>query len=534
MKHRRRRLQHRVARYVLFVVGASLVASGTAFLFSKRQSLTGSMERSARTFGALVTMPMAHLVERYGPGGRRMMERTVTRLSHLNNDLIRLQVADVTGRIVLDAHFDKGHVSLTVFRKGGTGEMIPRGPERAAVQGLRLTGRRLEAGPGRAHIYRVIAPAVETWGKHAMTLIAFFSYRRVNRALLRTAGVTTAFLLVSLLFSWGVSHFLARTITQNIEALHAGVRRISEGRFDERVTIKTGDEIQDLADSFNSMADRLQGTIEALRDAYIRLEALDQAKRTLLATVSHELKTPLTALRGYLELLEGGQLGELSTKAIRAVTICEKNTARLTRRIEELVELARLERAGAWMPLEPVDVAQILQGVLETVWPRVEEKGLECTMGTVRDLPLVHGNVEQLERLFMNLLDNAIKFTPAGGSIRVMLETHELHGTPGILAQVSDSGIGIPEEHLAHVFSQFFQVDQTSRRKFGGMGLGLALVKRAVELHNGEVWVKSAVAAGSTFFVWLPAKDGGRRGSGTHSALEDVGHVGVDGRDQEG
>ncbi len=525
MKRRRQRLQQRVARYVLFVVGASLFVSGTAFVLSKRQSLTGSMERSARTFGALVTLPMAHMVERYGLGGRRMMERTVTRYAHLNNDLVRLQVVDVTGRVLLDARIKGGHVVLKVFRKNGGSGTVLEGPSKAAAQGLRLIAGSMKQGAGEERLYRVISPAVETWGKHAMTVIAFFSYRRVNRALLKTAGITALFLLASLVFSWGVSRLLARTITQNIDELHAGVRRISEGRFDERVAIKTGDEIQDLADSFNSMADRLQGTIEALRDAYIRMESLDQAKRTLLATVSHELKTPLTALRGYLELLGNGQLGDLSPQAVRAVAVCQKNAERLTRRIEELVELARLDRDGAIMPLEPVDLSQIVQSVLETLWPRVEEKGLRCAMDTMTGLRTIEGNVEQLERLFMNLLDNAIKFTPAGGAISVRLENNALHGTPGVLAQVTDSGIGIPEEHLDNVFGRFYQVDQTSRRKFGGMGLGLALVKRAVELHHGKVWVESAVNAGSTFFVWLPLEGGGQSQSGAYPALDTMDHA---------
>jgi signal transduction histidine kinase len=133
----------------------------------------------------------------------------------------------------------------------------------------------------------------------------------------------------------------------------------------------------------------------------------------------------------------------------------------------------------------------------------------------------IQGNVEQLERLFTNLMDNAIKFTPAGGAINITLENHPLHDTEGVLVRITDSGVGIPEEHLGNVFGRFYQVDQTSRRKFGGMGLGLALVKRAVELHHGEVWVESTVNVGSTFFVWLPREGGEHSG-----ALPDLGTLG--------
>lgn len=487
----------------------TLVASGGALVFSKHRSLTRSMERSARTFAALVSLPLANSVDNYRDTGHEILRQVVARYTELNPNLIRLQVVDVTGREAMDARLTAGKWVLNAYPRTARSPSVSSGELEPRIASLRLSGRRV-AGPGMGRMYRVVAPAVETWGRHTYTLICYFSYARVNRDIIRAAAVTTFFLLSGVFLAYVVSVVLARSITQNVERLHSGVRRISASRFDERVSVDSGDEIQDLAESFNSMADRLQTSIGALREAYGRLESLDQAKRSLLATVSHELKTPLTALRGYLELLEEGRLGGLSSEAGRAVDICLKNVGRLTKRIEELVELARLERGTGLVITEQIDLGNFVKGIVETMWPRLEEKELRCTWTAAPDIPRVIGNSEHLERAFLNLLDNAIKFTPEAGTIRIVVEQEERNEVPGVRIRVVDNGIGIPGDQLENVFDRFYQIDQTSRRRYGGLGLGLALVKRAVELHHGEVSVESAPEEGSTFIVWLPV-DGGER-----------------------
>jgi len=495
-------LQHRIVRNILFVVVASLLGSGGALVFSKQRSLVRSMQEAAKTFSQMASLHLAKSVAVYRETGHHLLRLNVVRLAHLNPDLVRLRVVDVSGRLAMDATIEKGEVSLSAYPQAKAPVAFKDPGLLQQVQELELSTYRVRSPQGHS-LFRVVAPAIETWGQHAFSLVADFSYSRINRELYHTAMVTLFFLALAMVFGYSVAVLLARTITQNLEKLHQGVREMSADRLGERVIVESGDEIQDLAEAFNAMADRLQASIAALQEAYERLESLDQAKKNLLANVSHELKTPLTAIRGYVELLQDGLLGEMTPPASRAVEVCQKNVLRLSARVEELVELARLDRDDILAVTGPVAINPLLRGILATLWPRLEEKRQTCSVHLDPCLPVIVGSTEHLERAVTNLVDNAIKFTPEGGTIRLLARAlHEEE--PGVEIIVEDSGVGIPEKDLGAVFERFFQVDPTSRRRYGGMGLGLALVQRAVELHGGRVWAESTLGRGTAFHIWLP------------------------------
>jgi signal transduction histidine kinase len=265
-----------------------------------------------------------------------------------------------------------------------------------------------------------------------------------------------------------------------------------------------------------------------LREANRELETLDQTKADLVANVSHELKTPLTALRGYLELMSEGGLGTVSDEATKAVMVCRKNVERLSLRVEELVQLSRLDRFTALdSAREELDLKPVLEGVIDTFRPRMEGGGMHFVLQVQPGLQTVEANPEQIERVFLNLLDNAVKFTPQGGSVLVFAEEHDHEQRHGILARIQDSGVGIPPSELNRIFDRFYQIDPSSRRRFGGMGLGLSLVRSIVEAHGGAVWVESEEEIGSTFFVWLPMADSPRRpdAGGRPSARLEEAHI---------
>jgi signal transduction histidine kinase len=310
-----------------------------------------------------------------------------------------------------------------------------------------------------------------------------------------------------------VSVPLARSITGGVERLQRGARRIQEGDLDHRVEVTSNDEIQDLAESFNDMAERLRQNIERLREANRELEKLDQTKADLVANVSHELKTPLTALRGYLELLQHGDLGALDERARKAVEVCQRNVLRLALRIEELVQLSQLEqREWEELTMETVSVDRILQTVVETLEPRYSERGIRCTLEIASGLPPMLASRDQLERVLLNLLDNASKFTDRGGSVEVSVARDDREGREGVLIRVADTGVGIAAAEQLRIFDRFYQVDPSVRRRHGGMGLGLSLVRAIVEAHRGVVWVESDLGRGATFSVWLPLRPYGDSG----------------------
>lgn len=147
---------------------------------------------------------------------------------------------------------------------------------------------------------------------------------------------------------------------------------------------------------------------------------------------------------------------------------------------------------------------RLISAVVEIYEVRFQAKGLHFSMETMPDLPMIDGNEEQIERVVINLLDNAVKFTPEGGQVLVGVEECDHDGRAGVLLRVADSGIGIPPNELVRIFDRFHQVDPSIRRRFGGMGLGLSLVHHIVENHSGVVWAESEDEKGASFLVWLP------------------------------
>jgi signal transduction histidine kinase len=233
---------------------------------------------------------------------------------------------------------------------------------------------------------------------------------------------------------------------------------------------------------------------------------LDRLKDEFIQNVSHELRTPLTIARGYAELLNCGKLGTLQPKQQESVAIIARHTNVLSELVNDIVTFLDVERQ---MLREPVDMVSLVQAALADWQTRISAEEIELTLTTqvTPDLPLVLGAPVQLKRVLDNLLGNAYKFTPAGGRVAVQLKKN---GT-GVVLEVTDTGIGIPSDQLEQVFGRFYQVDGGTTRRYGGTGLGLALVKEIVEAHSGQVAVQSAVGEGSTFRVTLPAWSDGEQ-----------------------
>lgn len=508
MERSRSRIQTRIARHIAFAVVVSLIFSALVLVVFRHRSLQRSMEESARTYASLISVPMAQWVDYYSSSGSELLDQQVTRLRALNPNVLLLEVVDVRSRLVMRA----GRENVVSFSSRSERPKITDPDLVQAVRGLEpSTARIIE--PGGRRVYRVVAPAVEEWGKHEFSLVATFSYENVDRQLRQSLLLSALVLAMGLGLTHRVSVTLASGITRDVDRLRAGVQRIQEGHLDERVTVRSQDEIEELAEAFNRMADELLATIDRLREANRELETLDQTKADLIANVSHELMTPLTALRGYIELLTDGGLGDLPADAHRAAEVCRKNVGRLSFRIEELVQVSRLDRVtaleAAW---EAVDLRSLLEGVLDTFRPRLEAGEIKIALEVEPDVAPVQGNPEQVERVFLNLLDNAVKFTPQGGTVLVAAEACDSEGREGVLVRIRDSGVGIPSSELMRIFDRFHQVDPSLRRRFGGMGLGLSLVRSIVESHSGTVWVESDEGVGSTFLVWFPCRSPGRIG----------------------
>ncbi|MCX5780973.1 MAG: ATP-binding protein, partial [Firmicutes bacterium] len=222
----------------------------------------------------------------------------------------------------------------------------------------------------------------------------------------------------------------------------------------------------------------------------------DQMRSEFVSNVSHELRTPLTSIKGFVETLLDGAM-ENNGLCRRFLTIIDSETFRLGRLIEDLLTLSSIESKEHAIDTRPVCVADYVSNVMNIMGPQISEKSLRVEYICENNLPHIHADEDLLNQVLINLLDNAIKYTPQNGKITIRSQERDNR----VLTTITDTGVGIPRESLSRVFERFYRVDKARSRDLGGTGLGLAIVKHIVESHGGEVMVESEVGKGSTFGV---------------------------------
>ena len=224
------------------------------------------------------------------------------------------------------------------------------------------------------------------------------------------------------------------------------------------------------------------------------LRRLERVRRDFVANVSHEFKTPLTAIQGFAETLLGGALDDKANRK-RFVEIIREHARRLARLTDDLLKLSRIEAGQLELELRPISVSALVNGCVETSRLKAEQKELRINVELPEGLPPVRGDGAQLGEVLQNLLDNALQYTPPGGQIDVTARAngHE------VIFTVADTGIGIPESDLVRIFERFYRVDAARSREAGGTGLGLSIARHIVDAHGGRIWVESAIGQGSRF-----------------------------------
>jgi two-component system phosphate regulon sensor histidine kinase PhoR len=238
------------------------------------------------------------------------------------------------------------------------------------------------------------------------------------------------------------------------------------------------------------------GGLVVLQDL-TELQRLERVRRDFMANISHELRTPLTSIKGLIETLQGGAIEDpLAAKIFLERANVE--TDKLNRLLQELEELSWIESGQATMNMEPQDIVQLMTQVAERFQIQADRAGLELTINAPARLPRVLADGEQIERVIVNLLHNAIKFTPPGGQISLKAE----QDGETIAVSVTDTGRGIPAEDMPHIFERFYKVDKA--RATEGTGLGLAIAKHIIQSHQGNIWATSTMGEGSTFTFSLP------------------------------
>ena len=248
---------------------------------------------------------------------------------------------------------------------------------------------------------------------------------------------------------------------------------------------------------------------EAENRLVVKLRALDRTKSDFLATVSHELRTPLTNIAGNVELLSGGDPGPLTRQQQRMLDAVERNTHRLRHLIEDLLTLSKIETGAFKTAMRPVDLARILTAGAGAWRPEAERKGLALTATAEPASVPVNGDPVQLERMLLNVVSNAVKFTPAGGRVDVALSVQD----GSAVLRVTDTGIGIPEAEQPDLSSRFFRASNAVAQSIPGTGLGLTIVRSIVANHSGDLDVRSREGQGTTVTIRLPLRAAGGGGA---------------------
>ncbi len=321
---------------------------------------------------------------------------------------------------------------------------------------------------------------------------------QVERAQAIAAGAATTTLLalsVALLIALLIGTWTGRNLLRPVSELRRGMASVAEGDFEQKLHIATNraDEIGDLARSFTLMSHDLA--------------ALDRMKAEFVSVASHELKTPLSVIRGYVSLLRDEVYGSVTPEQKKVLGSVGDQTDRLGRLIQQLLDVSRFEAGVGRLDIRPFDIRAFLDEFETSFEALAVQNEIEFSVVVDPELPeTLEGDSDRLNEVVGNLLANAFKFTGHGGSIELRAGPGEEEETEGIVIEAADTGVGIPEQQLPRIFEKFYQVENEAQPLSVGTGLGLAIAKEIVESHGGTIAATSRVGEGTTFRIFLPLR----------------------------
>jgi signal transduction histidine kinase len=321
-------------------------------------------------------------------------------------------------------------------------------------------------------------------------------YATLDASILRTALLLLGGFVISAL----AALFMARSLVHPIRTLQEVAQRIGAGELEQRIEIRTGDELEALAGQFNDMSDELRrsyaGLERKVEERTAQLAVANRHKSEFLANMSHELRTPLNAIIGFSEALREKMFGELNAKQLEYLDDIHASGRHLLSLINDVLDLSKVEAGRMELDVQPFAAPAALESALALVRERAQKKRIALSLEVDPALGEMRADERKFKQILLNLLSNAVKFTPEGGRIGV---DARLNGA-GLEIAVSDNGIGIAPGDQAAVFEEFRQVGPRAE----GTGLGLALTRKFVELHGGSIRLDSAPGRGTTFTFTLP------------------------------
>ena len=334
-------------------------------------------------------------------------------------------------------------------------------------------------------VNEVIAPALQTNAQieqnsaETAVIIEQRSHSFLNTFLLILGGIVLLVVPLALLFS--------RSFLNPIHQLEDGTRKFGAGELAHRIAVNSGDEIEDLAQTFNQMANDLQKNIQEIEAANTELKKLDELKSQFISMASHELRTPLIAIKGYVELLQDGNAGPVNEEQLQMLRTVSRNTVRLARIVTELLDLSRIEENKLALHPEPFNVADLLDEIALEQKPTIDRRQHTLTVTAEPDLPPLVGDRDRISQVLINLMSNAVKYTPPGGTAGI---TAEVIGDK-VKIIVQDTGVGIKRNELDNLFKPLAKMINKNILNQGGLKLGLLLSRTLCEKLGGDIEVNS-------------------------------------------
>jgi len=367
------------------------------------------------------------------------------------------------------------------------------------LSGVEEVAQALSGQPGKA--IRLAESRIGIGGRTMYVAVSIWVDRQVAGAVYLSQSMSDLLAVIydlrwRLVISAGVAAvvastaglLLSRALTRPIQQLTLAADEVARGDLERQVPVRSADEIGRLGQAFNRMIAQLRAT-ERMRTDFV-------------SNVSHELRTPLTAIKGLVETLRDGAVDDRKVRD-RFLATVEDETDRLIRLVNDLLVLSKADSQALKLKREPLDVRDLIERSVHKLAPQLEEKGLLVEVSASEEPRLVVADADRIEQVLVNLLDNAIKYSPQGGRITVAIdEGSPTQGMVGVA--VRDQGLGIPAGDLPRVFERFYRVDRARSRDGGGSGLGLSIAKAIVEAHGGEITLRSEEGQGTTVRFTLP------------------------------
>ena len=298
--------------------------------------------------------------------------------------------------------------------------------------------------------------------------------------------------LVGFVISIIISLIISRTLLSPIQGMTKAAEAMADGDFSKKIRVESEDEIGILATTFNDMAAQIETMLEELKKA-------EMLRREFVANVSHELRTPLTSIRTYAETISDnrGIPTETEEEFLRVII---NESDRMTKIVQDLLELSRFDSGHTTLTVEPFSIERSLRDVHAAIALEARKRNHVLNLELEWKLPAISGDRARIEQVLMNIISNALKYTPDGGRIDIYGGSSESN----VWVKIEDTGIGIPEEDLTRIFDRFYRVDKARARESGGTGLGLAIAREIVTRHGGDIVIESALGTGTSVTITLP------------------------------